>query len=182
MRQKASFCFLAVILASMTTGCAGKRLCCRGQAQKVAKLEPARPERPVQVPDVQADARAQAEADARARAEARTRATSKASYEPVSRPPQALGEWGIRNRSGLRAEIWFCPAAPSSCEFVGRLNNREYMVVEAPRNGARYQAKLLVPNTDGGIDDVVTPVIPVEPNYDGWFVVAPPVDLKKGGQ
>src|SRR3989344_2212686 len=101
---------------------------------------------------------------------------------PISRPPQSNGEWGIRNRSGLRVEVWFCPAS-SRCDFVGRLGNREYMIVEAPRNGARYQAKLLVPNTDGGLDEVSAPVIPIEPGYDGWFVVAPPVaSHKKGGR
>lgn len=108
--------------------------------------------------------------------------TSRVPYTPISRPPQAMGEWGIRNRSGLRVEIWFCQDSSRCDQFIGRLNNREYMVVEAPRRGARYQAKLLVPNTEGGIDEVSAPVIPVEPSFDGWFVVAPPVAHKKGGE
>lgn len=172
-----SFCFLVIILASITTGCASKRLCCRGQVQGVVKIQPSRPAEYV---DVTAEARARAEAQVQS--EARARIVARPAYEPISRPPQSIGEWGVRNRSGLRVEVWFCSPTLSGCTFVGRLNNREYMVVEAPSNGARYQAKLLVPNTDGGIDEIVAPVIPVEPNYDGWFVVAPPVaDHKKKG-
>ncbi len=107
--------------------------------------------------------------------------TSRVPYAPVSRPPQSAGEWGIRNRSGLRVEVWFCLDSSHCDQFIGRLNNREYMIIEAPRSGARYQAKLLVPNTDGGIDEVTAPVIPIEPSYDGWFVVAPPVASQKKG-